>query len=135
LNYAKGGKTIGVNDRIDARIDWAKSEHFSVFGRVTKAWEKDIAPVLFGNGLDNNFSDQNPRRQIVIGATYVPTPTWVTNVLLATLVGQAVSAFQRSHPSPYVQSYSVDFQHQLSNTTMVEVGVFGNSGTKAFLRI
>ena len=84
LNYAKGGKTIGVNDRIDARIDWAKSEHFSVFGRVTKAWEKDIAPVLFGAGFDNNFSDQNPRHQIVIGVTYVPTATWVTNVLIGT---------------------------------------------------
>jgi hypothetical protein len=84
LNYAKGGKTIGVNDRIDARIDWAKSEHFSVFGRVTKAWEKDIAPVLFGNGFDNNFSDQNPRHQVVIGATVVPNPTWVTNILIGT---------------------------------------------------
>jgi hypothetical protein len=84
LNYANGGKTIGVNDRFDARIDWAKSPKYSFFVRVTKAWEKDIAPLLFGNGTDNNFSDQNPRHQVVIGNTFVPTPTWVTNILIGT---------------------------------------------------
>jgi hypothetical protein len=51
---------------------------------------------------------------------------------LLTLVGQSVTAFQRSHPSPYVQSYSVDFQYQLTGSTMIEVGYSGTQGRKLF---
>src|SRR5262249_27323721 len=51
---------------------------------------------------------------------------------LSTLAGQTVNAFQRSHPSPYVQSYSIDFQYQLGATTMVEIGYSGTQGRKLF---
>ena len=81
-NFAKGGKSVSNNDRFDARVDWAKSEHYSFFTRVTKAWEQDIVPTFFGNGADNNFGGMNPRHHFVIGNTFVPTPTWVVNVLL-----------------------------------------------------
>jgi hypothetical protein len=81
-NFAKTGKTVTYNDRFDLRIDWAASEKWSVFGRLTKAWQENVAPVFFGNFADTNFSDVNPRHHVVIGATYVPTPTWVINVLL-----------------------------------------------------
>ncbi|MEX2261251.1 MAG: carboxypeptidase regulatory-like domain-containing protein [Bryobacteraceae bacterium] len=81
-NFAAAGKTVAVNDRLDVRIDWAKSEKFTMFGRLTKAWQKQTAPVYFGNGADTNFSDQNPRHGIVIGATIVPNPTWVVNTQL-----------------------------------------------------
>jgi len=84
LNYGAGGKTVGINDKFDVRIDWAKSEHYSAFVRVTKGWEQNVAPILLGNHVDNNFSDLNPRHQVVIGNTFVPTPTWVTNVLIGT---------------------------------------------------
>ncbi|MGH9663985.1 MAG: TonB-dependent receptor domain-containing protein, partial [Bryobacteraceae bacterium] len=53
------------------------------FVRVSKAWEKDIAPRYFGNGADSNYDDLNPRDQVVIGNTFVPNPTWVLNVLLS----------------------------------------------------
>ena len=82
LNFAAAGKTVTTNDRVDARIDWAKSEKVSVFGRVTKAWQENVAPTFFGNGADTNFSDVNPRHHVVIGTTITPTPTWVINVLL-----------------------------------------------------
>src|SRR5690606_20657738 len=62
--------------------DWAKSEKVSIFGRLTKAWQKNVAPTFFGGGADTNFSDENPRHQVVIGTTYVPTPTFIVNVLL-----------------------------------------------------
>jgi hypothetical protein len=81
-NFAAAGKTITVNDRVDLRIDWAKSEKVTLFGRVTKAWQENVAPQFFGKGADTNFSDVNPRHQVVIGATYTPTPTWVINVLI-----------------------------------------------------
>jgi outer membrane receptor protein involved in Fe transport len=84
LDYGAGGKTVGINDKMDIRVDWARSEHYSFFVRVTKGWEQNVAPVLLGNHVDNNFSDNNPRHQVVIGNTFVPTPTWVTNVLIGT---------------------------------------------------
>jgi hypothetical protein len=81
-NFARAGKTTTINDRIDGRIDWAKSERMTIFGRFTKAWQENVAPVFFGNGADTNFSDVNPRFQIVTGTTITPSPTWVVNVLL-----------------------------------------------------
>jgi len=81
-NFAKAGKTTTINDRYDARIDWAKSEKMTIFGRFTKASQENVAPVFYGNGADTNFSDVNPRFQIVAGTTITPSPTWVINVLL-----------------------------------------------------
>lgn len=81
-NFAKAGKTTTINDRYDGRIDWAKSEKMTLFGRFTKASQENVAPVFFGNGADTNFSDVNPRFQIVAGTTLTPSPTWVVNVLL-----------------------------------------------------
>lgn len=82
LNFVAAGKTITTNDRLDLRIDWAKSEKMSMFGRLTKAWQENKAPAFFGNGADTNFSDVNPRHQVVIGTTLTPSPHWVINVLL-----------------------------------------------------
>ena len=81
-NFNKSGKTITTNDRIDGRIDWAKSENWTMFGRFTKAWQENVAPEFFGNGADTNFSDVNPRHQVVIGTTYTPSPSWVVNAVL-----------------------------------------------------
>ena len=53
-----------------------------MFGRFTKAWQENVAPNFFGNGADTNFSDVNPRHQVVIGTTFTPSPTWVINVLI-----------------------------------------------------
>ncbi|MFN9300009.1 MAG: TonB-dependent receptor domain-containing protein [Acidobacteriota bacterium] len=82
LNFALADKTRTVNDRMDLRIDWAKSEKFTIFGRMTKAWQENVAPIFFGGGADTNFSDLNPRHHVVIGATFTPSPSWVLNILL-----------------------------------------------------
>jgi hypothetical protein len=81
-NFVAAGKTVTNNDRLDLRIDWARNEKMSMFGRLTKAWQENVAPVFFGNGADTNFSDTNPRHQVVIGTTLTPTPTWVINILV-----------------------------------------------------
>jgi hypothetical protein len=81
-NFAAAGKTVTTNDRMDLRIDWAKSERWSFFGRFTKAWQENVAPVYFGRGADTNFSDVNPRHQAVIGSTWTPSPTLVVNILI-----------------------------------------------------
>lgn len=82
LNFVATGKTVTTNDRFDLRIDWARSERWSTFGRLTKAWQENVAPTFFGNGADTNFSDVNPRHQVVIGNTYTPSPTWVLNFVV-----------------------------------------------------
>jgi len=81
-NFVAAGKTVTNNDRVDLRIDWARNEKMSMFGRLTKAWQENVAPVYFGNGADTNFSDVNPRHQVVIGTTLTPTPNWVINILI-----------------------------------------------------
>jgi hypothetical protein len=81
-NFVAAGKTVTNNDRLDLRIDWARNEKMSMFGRLTKAWQENVAPVYFGNGADTNFSDVNPRHQAVIGITLTPSPTWVLNFLV-----------------------------------------------------
>jgi hypothetical protein len=136
LNWAAAGNTVTTNDRIDARIDWAKSEKWTLFGRVTKAWQKNQAPKLYGNGADTNFSDVNPRHHVVIGTTLTPSPTWVVNLLLgsgrwrenqispsqglnATALGlpaSLVSQFQaQTYPGLSVQGYSNLFNRRWLN--------------------
>jgi hypothetical protein len=81
-NFAAAGKTVTSNDRMDIRVDWAASEKWTMFGRVTKAWQQNVAPTFFGNGADTNFSDVNPRHHVVLGTTLTPSPSWVVNVLV-----------------------------------------------------
>jgi hypothetical protein len=81
-NFVAAGKTVTTNDRMDLRIDWAKSEKVTLFGRFTKAWQENVAPKFFGTGGDTNFSDVNPRFHIATGVTITPTPTWVLNILV-----------------------------------------------------
>ena len=86
-NFFGTGKTVEDDNRMDIRFDWAHNSKHPFFVRLSKAWEKTIAPVYFGKGADSNFSDLNPRHQVVIGNTFVPTPTWVLNVLISTADG------------------------------------------------
>ncbi len=81
-NFAGAGKSVSNNDRMDVRVDWAKSERYTFFAHVTKAWQQDIVPTFFGNGADSNFGGMNPRHEVTIGNTFVVTPTFVINVLV-----------------------------------------------------
>ena len=108
-NFVAQGKTVTINDRIDTRIDWAKSEKITLFGRFTKAWQENVAPIFFGNGADTNFSDVNPRHQFVFGTTITPTPTWVINVLL----GSGRWRENQNSPSKGLNSTSLGFSPSL----------------------
>ena len=122
-NYAAGGKSIDINKRFDVRIDWAKSQRFSFFARVTKAWEDTVAPTLIGNGLDNNYGGHNPRDQVVANATFVPTPTWVTNVV----VGSGRWKEQQVSPSTGLTATAIGFPagltSQLGATTIPQFSI------------
>ena len=49
---------------------------------------------------------------------------------LLTQTGSDLTAFQRSHPTGYMQNYSVDLQFEVTKSTIVEVGYSGNGGRK-----
>jgi hypothetical protein len=51
----------------------------------------------------------------------------------ATGLGQAITAVLTSHPNGYTENYSADFQYQLTNNTLLELGYSGNQGRKLSL--
>ena len=50
--------------------------------------------------------------------------------ILLTQAGLNVQAWRHDNPSPYLQSYSLDFQYELGNGAVVEIGYTGNQGRK-----
>jgi hypothetical protein len=80
--FSKGGKYISNYYKIDERIDWVRTDKNSIFGRITKAWQTDSIPIYMGNGADSSTGEKDPRYQIVLGDTWVPSPTWVVNLLI-----------------------------------------------------
>jgi len=79
-NFFGAGSSITDNKRADIRIDWARSEKHTMYGRVTKAWQTRKTPRFFGTGADGGNEGDQPRHHIMWGNTYVPTPKWVFNV-------------------------------------------------------
>ncbi|MGI8989376.1 MAG: TonB-dependent receptor domain-containing protein [Bryobacteraceae bacterium] len=127
-NFFGSGKSVAINDRFDARIDWAHSEKHTFFVRVSKAWEKGIAPVFFGNGADSNNSDANPRHQVVIGNTFVPNPTWVVNLL----VGHGRWREEQDSPSKGLNGTAIGFSPSLVSQLQAQTipqFTFGNSNS------
>src|SRR5262249_21832633 len=49
---------------------------------------------------------------------------------LLTNVGQTVNGFQRLHPTPYMQTFSADFQYQIARGAIVEAGYTGTLGRR-----
>ncbi len=49
---------------------------------------------------------------------------------LATSLGSGVGGWHRDNPTPYLQSYSLDFQYEFSPGVLVELGYSGNQGRK-----
>lgn len=48
----------------------------------------------------------------------------------ATNLGQGVTSFPRNHPNGYTQNYSADFQYQLTQSVVLQVGYSGNQSRK-----
>ncbi len=81
-NFAAPGKLVSNYYKLDTRIDWVKSERYTLFGRLTKAWQEDGTPLYFKNGADSTGGEQDPRFEVVLGQTFVPDPSWAINVLV-----------------------------------------------------
>src|SRR5262245_57592414 len=83
-NFVNNGTIQTNNDRYDIRIDWARSDKHTLFGRYTKSPQTSLRPSLY-NGNDDaetDWQDYNPRWHLSIGNTFTLSPTLVVNVLL-----------------------------------------------------
>ncbi len=77
----------------------------------------------------------NPEGPVPVNLLSNPFPSGVTPPRgaadgLLTQAGLNVQAWRHDNPSPYLQSYSLDFQYELGNGAVVEIGYTGNQGRK-----
>ena len=83
-NFVNSSTIQTNNDRYDIRIDWARSQTHTLFGRFTKSPQTSLRPSLY-NGNDDaetDWQDYNPRWHLSVGNTFMLSPTMVVNVLL-----------------------------------------------------
>jgi hypothetical protein len=81
-NFFGSGVSKVDNHRMDLRIDWPANEKFTVYGRVTKAWQARVTPRFFKTGADTGNEGEQPRYHATIGFTVVPSPVWVINTTI-----------------------------------------------------
>ncbi len=82
-NFFNVGPGRILSDKMDARIDWAKSDKYRAFGRWSqRIRQNNDNPCFYCNGADTEFSDKNPGFHVSLDNTLTPSPTWVVSVLL-----------------------------------------------------
>lgn len=82
-NFFKQGSGGQVNEKIEARIDWAKSEKHRMFGRWSQRVRQTSKTACFYcNGADTEHSQKNPGFAVTLDNTFLPNPSWVISVLL-----------------------------------------------------
>jgi hypothetical protein len=79
-NFFGAGNSVTNNFRWDGRLDWAKSEKWRMYGRVTYAEQQNITPRFYGTGGDTGSEGTSPRYHATWANTFVPNPNWVINV-------------------------------------------------------
>lgn len=127
--FAKSGKLVSNYYKLDERFDWVKSEKYSVFGRITKAWQTDSVPIYFGKGADSTTGEQDPRFHVVVGNTWVPSPTWVVNLLVGVgrwtekdLTSSSGHANDIGLPAPLVKQFQTDTLPQFGFANYAQIG-------------
>ena len=81
-NYFGTGGLNNTADRYDIRVDWAQSEKYSMFVRMTRTLFGGTRPRIFGTGGDTGDDNTWPYYQVTLSNTLVPSPTWVINALV-----------------------------------------------------
>lgn len=110
--------------------------------RVGLAWDpfkKGTTSVRMGYGLyydqlsfsfyETGLVSTNPpfQQQIIINPTTLDNPLGGTTTVSNAL--QSVAGIDPNFKTPYVQHWSLDFQHQFGAKTIVTAGYFGSKGT------
>ncbi len=129
-NFASAGKLVSNYYKLDTRIDWVKSERYTLFGRITKGWQEDGIPLYFKNGADSTGGEKDPRFETVIGQTFIPDPSWVVNVLVGagrwheidTTAGQAADGTLVGLPSSLVKALAINTFPQFNVSGYAQLG-------------
>jgi hypothetical protein len=110
--------------------------------RVGIAWDpfkKGTTSVRAGYGMyfdqlsfsyaETDLVARNPpfQQQVVINPATLDNPLAGTTAVNLTVAD--VSGIDQNYKTPYVQSWSLDVQHQLDSKTLVTAGYFGSRGT------
>jgi hypothetical protein len=110
--------------------------------RVGIAWDpfkKGTTSVRAGYGMyfdqlsfsyaETDLVARNPpfQQQVVINPATLDNPLAGTTAVNLTV--QDVSGIDQNYKTPYVQSWSLDVQHQLDSKTLFTAGYFGSRGT------
>ena len=81
-NFYSSTKSITRNDRYDMRVDSAHSEKHTMYARMTKEYFQTAVANFFHSFADSGgVHGQTRSHNIGFGNTFVPTPTWVINIL------------------------------------------------------
>ncbi len=139
-NFFGGGKGNVVNDRMDARVDWAHNDKHSMYARWSmRMRQNNNFPDFFKNGSGPIAwkSDKNPGYQGVWGNTFTPNPSWVFNLLVATgrwNESQISPALGKLSPSSIGLNPS-EFQAQLlPNFNIFNFATLGDDEIRNFIR-
>ncbi len=124
-NFAGAAQLVSNYYKLDTRIDWVKSEKYSLFGRVTKGWQEDGIPLYFKNGADNTGGEKDPRFEIVFGQTFVPSPTWVINVLIGSGRWHEIDTTAGLQHDGTLAGFSSALVNQLAINTFPQFNVSG----------
>lgn len=124
-NFAGAAQLVSNYYKLDSRIDWVKSERYSLFGRVTKGWQEDGIPLYFKNGADNTGGEKDPRFEIVFGQTFVPNPSWVINVLIGSGRWHEIDTTAGLQHDGTLAGFSSALVNQLAINTFPQFNVSG----------
>ncbi|MCI0419932.1 MAG: carboxypeptidase regulatory-like domain-containing protein, partial [Acidobacteria bacterium] len=82
-NFFKAGTNVASQNRYDGRIDWARSEKHTLFGRLSITRPKNRPTRFFDNPAAERATDSdNPGFNVSLANTFVLNPTTVVNVLI-----------------------------------------------------
>lgn len=82
-NFFLQGAGRVLNDKVESRVDWVRSDKHRVFGRWSqRVRQTNRQPCFYCNGADTEHSQTNPGWHLTLDNTFTPNPTWVVSVLL-----------------------------------------------------
>jgi hypothetical protein len=129
-NFAAPGKLVSNYYKLDTRVDWVKSDRYTLFGRLTKGWQEDGIPLYFKNGADSTGGEKDPRFEVVLGQTFIPDPSWVINILVGagrwheidTTASQAADGTLVGLPEDLVKQLAIDTFPQFNVSGYAQLG-------------